>query len=64
MYKTICFSIHDIEDIIKNILNNKDNILNEKNDNFQFYFEKLRSNESTNMIEKIKNEEKEKNKLL
>ena len=63
MYKTICFSIHDIEDIIKNILNNKDNILNEKNDNFQFYFEKLRSNESTNMIEKIKNEEKEKNKL-
>ena len=62
MFKTICFTIHDIEDIVLNI-KNQDQILNEKNENFKIYFNKLKDNESTKMIKKIKNEEKENNKL-
>jgi hypothetical protein len=75
MFKTICFTIHDIEDIISNILKIRDQILNEKNENFKKYFdrlndqkitqiiEKIKNKESTKTIEKIKNEEKENNKL-
>jgi hypothetical protein len=63
MFKTICFTIHDIEDIVSNILKNQDQILNEKNENFKIYFNRLKDKESTAIIEKIKNEEKENNKL-
>lgn len=63
MFRSICFSLDDIIDIIKNILRNQDKILIDKNKSFNFFIEKLFLNENSNMIDKLKKEEEKNNKL-
>ena len=63
MFRSICFSLDDIIDIIKNILRNQDKILIDKNKSFNFFIEKLFLKENSNMIDKLKKEEEKNNKL-
>ena len=59
IHRSICFSIHDLTDIIKNIFKGKNEILNEKYKDFQLFFDRLCYNENANMINKIKEKERE-----
>ena len=61
--RAICFTVEDIQDIIIHVQKKINNIKKEKNKKFVDCFNKILDSSMANIIFKIKNEEKKKNKL-
>ena len=64
IHRSICFSMHDLSDIFNNISKSEeDKKVIEENNNFKICLERMCYKGNLNMIEKIKNKEKEDGKL-
>ena len=63
VHLSICFSTKDIEDIIINVMKNKNNILIKENEKFDMHLGKLIESKKYEIIRGIQEEEKNSNKI-
>ena len=62
--QSICFTVHDIQDIIIQVKKNEERIKKENNKKFEGCFDKLMDSETANIIYNIQKKEEENNKIF
>ena len=61
--QSICFTVHDIQDIIIQVKKNEERIKKENNKKFEGCFDKLMDSETANIIYNVQKKEEENNKI-